>query len=68
MEVLDNMSNKISTKPCPICRKLMFIVGVNSKKEKLTSCGHSFKFKKTKSQKDLDRKYVKTAWGMEIVE
>jgi hypothetical protein len=58
---------KLSSKPCPICRTMMFIVGSTKKGEKLTSCGHKFKFKKTKSQKDIDRKYVRTEWGMELV-
>lgn len=60
------MSKIVSTKPCPICQKLMFIIGSNDKHEKLTSCGHAFKFKITKSQKDMNRKYVKTEWGMEL--
>lgn len=58
--------NKISNKPCPICRKMMCIIGSTPKGEKLTSCGHKFKFKRTKSQKDMERKYVETPWGLEL--
>lgn len=60
------MSNKISSKPCPICRNMMIIIGQTPKGEKLTSCGHQFKFKKTKSEKDIDRKYIRTEWGLEL--
>jgi hypothetical protein len=45
---------------------MMVIVGVSAKGEKITSCGHQFKFKKTKSQKDADRKYIVTPWGLEL--
>lgn len=44
----------------------MLIIGRTKKGEKLTSCGHAFKFKKTKSQKEIDRKYVQTPWGLEL--
>ena len=54
---------KLSSKPCPICRQMMFVIGVTKKGEKLTSCGHKYKFKKTKSQKDMDRKYVRMPDG-----
>lgn len=54
-------------KPCPICHQPMFILGKDSKNRSLTSCGHKFKFKKTKSQKDLDKKYIRTKWGLEKV-
>lgn len=54
--------------PCPICRKKMFIIGKSDKGEKLTSCGHAFKFKKTRSQKEMDRKYIRTPdGGLELV-
>jgi len=63
------MSNKnYLTKPCPICRQMMFITGVTPKGEKITSCGHKYKFKQTKSQKDMGRKYVETPWGLELAE
>lgn len=56
----------LSQRPCPICGQMMFIVG-NDGKKKLTSCGHKYKFKQTKSQKDMGRKYIQTAWGLELV-
>lgn len=60
---------KISNYPCPICKKQMFVIGKSDKGEKLTSCGHSFKFKKTRSQKEMDRKYVRTPdGGLELAE
>lgn len=61
------MSNNLGY-PCPICRQKMFIIGKSAKGEKLTSCGHAFKFKKTRSQKEMDRKYVRTPdGGLELV-
>jgi hypothetical protein len=45
----------------------MVIIGTDKKGYKITSCSHRFRFKKTKSQKDMDRKYVKTAYGYERV-
>lgn len=58
----------ISKKPCPICQTMMFIIGTDKKGKKITSCGHKYKFKKTKSQKDMDRKYVSTPdGGLELV-
>lgn len=58
----------VSNYPCPICHKKMFIIGKSAKGEKLTSCGHAFKFKKTRSQKEMDRKYVRTPdGGLELV-
>ena len=60
---------KLSSKPCPICRQMMFVIGLTKKGEKLTSCGHKYKFKKTKSQKDMDRKYVRTPdGGLELIQ
>jgi len=53
-------------KKCPICKKEMFIIGEDNNKKKLTSCGHSFSFKLTKSKKMMDRKYVSTPWGLEL--
>ncbi len=61
------MSNKISMKPCPICQKMGMVIGLTEKGKKLLSCGHSPSFKKTKSQKDMDRKYIRTEWGLELV-
>lgn len=61
-------NQKISLKPCPICQQMMWVVGMDSKGKKMTSCGHKFKFKKTRSQKDMDRKYVSTPdGGLELV-
>lgn len=55
-------------KPCPICQTMMLVIGEDNKGKKLTSCGHKFKFKQTKSQKDMGRKYVQMPWGLELVE
>jgi hypothetical protein len=60
------MSQVAFKKPCPICKQAMFITGKDNKGWSLTSCGCRFKFKKTRSQKELDRKYVKTEWGLEL--
>lgn len=60
------MHNKISQKPCPICHEMGIIIGQTPKGEKIASCGHKFSFKKTKSQKDMDRKFVMTPWGLEL--
>jgi hypothetical protein len=45
----------------------MMIIGASPKGEKLTSCGHKYSFKKTRSQKDMDRKYIKTDYGLERI-
>ena len=60
------MNSKVSQKPCPICHKLMFVIGKDCKGNSLTSCSHKFKFKKTKSQKDMNRKYIQMPWGLEL--
>jgi hypothetical protein len=60
-------TNKLSMKPCPICHEMVLIIGRDEKGKKIASCGHKFHFKKTKSQKDMDRKYVQTPWGLELV-
>lgn len=57
---------KLTGQPCPICHETMFIIGKTKKGEKLTSCGHKYKFKRTRSEKDMDRKWVQTPWGMEL--
>ena len=61
-------NNKLSKHPCPICRKDMIVIGSTHKGEKLTSCGHKYKFKKTRSQKEMDRRYVRTPdGGLELI-
>jgi len=60
-------THKLSIKPCPICRQMMTVIGKDSKGKNLGSCGCSWKFKRTKSQKDMDRKYIITSWGLERV-
>lgn len=60
--------SKISWMPCPICKTQMFIIGTDKSGKKLTSCSHRFKFKKTKSEKKFDKKYIKTEWGLELIE
>lgn len=57
---------KVHLKPCPICKTMMWIIGRDEKGHKLTSCGHKYKFKQTKSQKMMSRKYVETPWGLEL--
>jgi hypothetical protein len=59
------MTVKVSMYPCPICKEMMCVIGTDNK-YKITSCGHRFSFKKTKCQKDLDRKYIKTEYGLEL--
>jgi hypothetical protein len=56
-----------SFRPCPICKELMITIGRDAKGKSLTSCGHAYSFKKTKSQKDMERKYIETLWGLELV-
>lgn len=53
--------------PCPICKSIIYILGKTNNGKKIGSCGCTWKFKKTKSQKELDRKYVTTPWGLELV-
>lgn len=60
------MNKNISAKPCPICQKLAFTIGSDKKGKKILSCGHAVKFKKTRSQKEMDRKYVQTEFGLEL--
>jgi len=46
----------------------MFVMGKDEKGRKLTSCGHAYHFKKTRSQKEMDRRYIKTPdGGLELV-
>ncbi len=61
------MSDGLSKRPCPICKEIIWIVGKSKSGESIASCGHSFKFKKTKSQKEFDKKYVSTPWGLELI-
>lgn len=65
---MSDQKTEVSMMPCPICQQMMWVIGVTAKGKKLTSCGHAFKFKQTKSQKDMSRKYVQTPWGLELVE
>jgi hypothetical protein len=60
------MDNKLSMKPCPICHELMMVIGEDNKGKKITSCGHKYKFKKTRSQKEMARRYISTEWGLEL--
>lgn len=53
--------------PCPICKTMVYIIGINDKGKKIGSCGCVWKFKKTRSQKEMDRKYIKTEFGLELV-
>jgi len=45
----------------------MFVTGKDKAGYSLTSCAHRFRFKQTRSQKDMTRKYVQTAYGLEKV-
>jgi hypothetical protein len=56
----------LSNFPCPICHQMIWLVGKTKNGKRIASCGHTFKFKQTKSQKDLDKKYVTTPWGLEL--
>lgn len=59
---------QLSLKPCPICQQMMWVIGQDKKGRKLTSCGHRYKFKKTRSQKEMDRKYIRTPdGGLELI-
>lgn len=60
--------NKISKKPCPICQVLGVTIGTDKKGKKILSCGCKVKFKKTRSEKEMDRRYVQTAWGLELAQ
>jgi hypothetical protein len=60
------MTQNYSSFPCPICHKKMFIIGTDNKGKKIASCGHAFSFKRTRSQKENDRKYIRTSWGLEL--
>jgi hypothetical protein len=60
-------ATKLSLRPCPICKNMMWIIGKDNKGNKLTSCGHKYKFKQTRSQKDMSRKYINTPYGLEKV-
>jgi len=46
---------------------MMCVIGTSADGSKITSCGCQFKFKKTKFQKELDRKYIKTEYGLERI-
>ena len=59
--------SKISQRPCPICREMVILVGEDAKGKKIFSCGHKARFKKTRSQKEMDRKYKETEWGLELI-
>lgn len=60
------MQNKISQFPCPICKQIISIIGSTSKGKKIGSCGCTWKFKKSKSKKRLDNKYIETKDGFEL--
>lgn len=59
--------NNMSKHPCPICGQIVIIIGKDSKNRSIAACGHAFKFKKTKSQKMMDKKYVTTEWGLQKI-
>ena len=60
-------NNKVSQFPCPLCKTLTAIIGTNSKGKKIGSCGCTWKFKQSKSSKDMSKKYIKTEYGLELV-
>lgn len=43
------------------------MTGKDKKGNTLTSCGHKFSFSRSKSKKEMDRKYIQTPWGLELV-
>lgn len=47
---------------CPFCMSLQLRIGSKGGK-KLLACGHAFAFKKSRSAKELDRKYARTLDG-----
>lgn len=60
-------SNKQSLHPCPICQNMMFVTGTDNKGKKIGSCGCTWSFKQTRSQKEMTKKYIKTEWGLELI-
>lgn len=62
---MGKMNNSIH--PCPICKTPSFIIGTNSKGKKIGSCGCTYKFKQTKSQKEMSRNYIRTEYGLERI-
>lgn len=61
------MENTIRNIMCPFCKSLQSFIGMN-KKKKLLACGHTLSFKKTRSQKEMDRKYIRTPdGGLELI-
>ena len=62
----NNNMEQSQLRPCPICNKMMWVVGKTKNNKKITSCGHIFRFRKSKFQKFLDKKYIETPWGLEI--
>jgi len=59
---------KTSMYPCPICKEIMYIVGKTVSGKKIGSCGCVWKFKKTKSEKISNRRYINTEYGLEKIE
>jgi hypothetical protein len=53
-------------RPCPICKEMVFVMGKDKKNFTMVSCGHKYRFKMSRSQKDLERKYIKTEFGLEL--
>lgn len=62
---MNDGTNTTAKRFCPICKKLVNFFG-KVKGKTLTSCGCSWSFKKTRSQKEFDKKYVMTDWGLEL--
>jgi hypothetical protein len=46
----------------------MIVIGTDDHGKKIGSCGCHWKFKKTRSQKEMDKKYIKRPWGLELIE
>lgn len=61
------MNNTINDRPCPICHETIWVIGKTKKGESIASCGHVFSFKKSKYQKEFDKKYQMTPWGLELI-
>lgn len=60
-----NSNQKISIRPCPICHQMTTLIGQDDKGKKIFGCGHKARFRRTRSQKEMDRKYVSTPFGLE---
>lgn len=60
---MDNLRNIM----CPFCKSLQGFLGMK-KKKKLLACGHSISFRTSRSEKEMNRKYIRTPdGGLELI-